>query len=533
MFELSIDPSVLKKLRTAFPKPANAADKSLEKYRLLLLEIMNEAAQHERSPFDVLNNIYVADVRRLSQKGPRVGASRMRLHAWLNDNDLSLIEFVSKGNNLTKLRSKIKISALATLTNPTANVVKKMLVAQTDVELDQALNGTVYEQREVFDLAYPNFYELSSKQRKEQFELVSVDVTSLRAYIYWLNTNAGLISESRKLIRTEQALKILRIAMYAQGKFPQKRKPSEFGRMYYEGLSVQNVSKDLRRAMLGDCWEYDIRSSVISFKLGFAGEILQQFGCTESVQRVFAMSYWYVVNKDSMIAEIAHQTFGVNSLLTREKRFKLVKQALTAIGFGASAREKGWKTLQGNWANPAIVDIFRNADERKRFSNHYAVKSFIEEQAIFDEYIVNCIRSTRPDLWDSELVKADKKTSTSKVVALVYQHVETIAMNAAREKIREQGNQVLASIHDAVVVRKRIGFDDLEDVNYAMQTATGNSYLRFKGTQYERYKRYSIEPDAGIDLRFTLEELLKALAVSFPDGLVPDGFDFNSCLMDA
>lgn len=64
------------------------------------------------------------------------------------------------------------------------------------------------------------------------------------------------------------------IASVMDGYYVQRKKPSAFGRMYYEGVSVQNINKDLRSAVLGDCWEYDIRSSVVAWKMGWAKAIL-------------------------------------------------------------------------------------------------------------------------------------------------------------------------------------------------------------------------------------------------------------------
>ena len=532
MLIISIDPVVLFKLRQAFPKPTNAAVKALENYRLLLQDILNNGARYKRPPIDVLLNHYTADVRRLSQEGPRIGRGKMRLHSWLTSNNLSLIEFIEKGSNLSGLRSKIKVSSLATLTNPIMDVIQKLQVAETDHDVDKAMDGTQTERQALFENLYPDFYDLNTKQRKEAYEFVSVDLASLRAYIYWLNTESTHINLANQMMRTEQALQILRVAVFTGGKYLQKRKPSDFGRMYYEGVSTQNVSKDLRRAMLGNCWEYDIRSSVIAFKLSFVNEILAQEYSAESARRTFAFSYYYVEKKDSMIAEICNETFGASKELSSEKKVALIKQALTAIGFGATARESSWKNERGEWVNSSLKGILRNSEQRYRFINHYAVKCFIQEQEIFDEYICNLIKVMRPDIWNSVLVKSGKQVSRSKVVAMVYQHMESIAMNAARKVIAAQGNKVLTSVHDAVLVRRRIGREDLIDVMEAMQTATQNPHLRLKGTQYERYVRYSIEPEDPIDLGFSVDGLLEILATSFPEGYVPDDFNFESCMKE-
>ena len=100
-----------------------------------------------------------------------------------------------------------------------------------------------------------------------------MDVKSLMAYIYWLRTSANKKSRVRIEHACAQAQTILAVAQVLGGRYLQPKKPSDFGRMYYEGTSVQNVNKELRRAILGNCWEYDIRSSVVAWKLGEPGYI--------------------------------------------------------------------------------------------------------------------------------------------------------------------------------------------------------------------------------------------------------------------
>ena len=80
-----------------------------------------------------------------------------------------------------------------------------------------------------------------------------------------------LVLASCSRIRTSwlppSARTILAIASVMSGNYLQRKKPSAFGRLYYEGVSVQNINKELRRAVLGNCWEYDIRSSVVAWKM--------------------------------------------------------------------------------------------------------------------------------------------------------------------------------------------------------------------------------------------------------------------------
>jgi hypothetical protein len=75
------------------------------------------------------------------------------------------------------------------------------------------------------------------------FDWVPVDVESVKAYVYWLETESNLIQGPKKDLALRQSLSILGIASVTKGYYLQRKKPSPFGRIYYEGVSVQNVNK--------------------------------------------------------------------------------------------------------------------------------------------------------------------------------------------------------------------------------------------------------------------------------------------------
>ena len=78
---------------------------------------------------------------------------------------------------------------------------------------------------------------------------------------------------------------------------------------------------------------------------------------------------------------IRYLVFGSESDLAKELQIRLLKQAFTAISFGARKTGKGWMDDNGKWANPALVDIFKVKDERERFLGEPLVNAFIAEQA--------------------------------------------------------------------------------------------------------------------------------------------------------
>ena len=535
MIDLEIDAVVLQKLQAAYPRPANSAAKALENYRVLLLELIADSLFKGRSTFDVMKGFYTVAAKRLSQEGPTIGGQikKQRLHAWLIANNLELIEFVEKGNNLSQTISKVKLSKYVTLIDSCEDMGKQLRVAKTNEEIVHILDGDAAENARMFDGLFPDFYEISKTQRQATYELVPVDMHSLRAYIYWLYTAKTDFNRSSLQMFTAQALQILRVAVHTQGKYVQKKKPSKFGRMYYQGVSVQNVNKTLRRAMLGNSWEYDIRSSATAIKLGFAREALAACGSTEDPRNVFNASFLYVERKKELVNDICAEVFLKGSGVSKEKQTEWVKKALTAIGFGATASEHGWQAKDGSWSNPAIVNILRNTEERSRFLNDYYVKKFIEEQAALDEYIVGHIKIEFPEVWESDLFMSGNKRSNAKAVAWVYQHIETRAMNAARDVIKAKGIKVLANIHDAVILQRKLAGDSRDDVEWAMRDNTGISFLHLKATQLKGFERVNIEVEDELDFRMTPSQIFTAMKTWQIEAVAPVNFEIAACVKEA
>jgi hypothetical protein len=128
-------------------------------------------------------------------------------------------------------------------------------------------------------LLFPEFKQrIKSPEIEELFDLVPVDKESVKSYIIWLTTESEKISQEKKDQALRQARIILAISSVMDGYYVQRKKPSAFGRMYYEGTSVQNINKELRRAVLGNCFEYDIRSSVVAWKMGWAKQYIDAYG---------------------------------------------------------------------------------------------------------------------------------------------------------------------------------------------------------------------------------------------------------------
>ena len=115
MIQITVHSKVLNALKAAFPTPANSAEKALAKYVQILEDQIFKALHSNRSPEDRKLDLYVMALREFSQKGPSIGPKKVRLHSWLKANNLSLVEPVIVGSNLTGQLSRVKLSKLVEL----------------------------------------------------------------------------------------------------------------------------------------------------------------------------------------------------------------------------------------------------------------------------------------------------------------------------------------------------------------------------------------------------------------------------------
>lgn len=488
MITLEINPLVLTKLRAAFPKPASCADKALEKYRVLLEGLLFKAIQRGRSAYELRFDLYSIPVSDLSHKGPQLNQGKKRLHSWLKDNQLELIRNIETGTNLSGLVSKVKLTELVTIKDGASELGEKLKTALTSADIDTVLSGSVHENGKLFASLYPDYFtHLAYQKRAQIFDVAPIDIASLQAYIAWMNTKATKFSRATIETSTRQAKLIHDVAKYTGGWLPMRKKPSEFGRMYYEGISVQNVNKTLRRAMLGTCWEYDVRAAVITWKLTFAEELAKQVEPNKNWRSVFWASLLYVEGRKEFMRDVRVAAFGKDSGMTVEYQDSLIKQAITAIGFGARVNGNGWRAEDGTWTNPSIMSILTNKDERDQFLACPVITQFVLEQTMLDKYLEEGMKRDLPEVYWGTLITAKKKPSRSKAVAYLYQHQETKAMDIARLVLKKHGITPIANIHDAFIVRHKLPVDVQHEIIDEMRAGMGNDLFSIKSNRLEGF----------------------------------------------
>ena len=496
MISITVDPKVFDALKQAFPKPENSADRALTKYIRVLEGMLFQSLQFQATPLQRKLNLFTISLEKLANNGGQIGPKRIRLHQWLRQNNLSLVEKVIEGSNRTGLVSQCKLSKLVTMVDTLAFEEDILSIGTTDQELEFYLQGDDFSNQALLYYLYPEFKrKLSDGEIDEKFDTVPVDIDSVKNYSIWLTTESKFLNREQKDQALRQARVISGVASVMGGSYIQRKKPSDFGRLYYEGVSIQSVNRELRRAVLGNSWEYDIRSSVVTWKMGYANSFLETHGIKKPANEFFKTTTLYLEDKPDLMATVRHYTFLEKTPDKKEFQLKLLKLAFTAISFGAKQGTKGWLNDSGEWTNPALVDILINSGDRDRFLANFSVQAFIKEQVILDAHIIELVKDQRKDLFCNPILQtASGRISKPKILAYLYQHDEKEIMDVVSAVAGTFGFEPIAKVHDAIFFKRKLNLDIRTEIEFQMQEYSNNPYWRLTPKELKRYeKKYTEE----------------------------------------
>ena len=497
VIRLTIDPRVEEALGRAFPRPHGAAQRALKKYVRVLEDMINKAAVRGLTPEEKKLRLFSISTSDLANKGGQIGSNKTRVHAWLRQNGLEIAQTVVTGSKFSGKNSQIKLSKLVTVRDELQELSASLAVFTSDEEIDAYLSGDDLSNAALFDHLYPEYQlEWRPGVLESTFDWVPVDLPSVKAYVVWLETESKLIKGPRKDTALRQALTIIGVASHTGGHFVQRKKFSPFGRTYYDGTSVQNINRELRRATLGNCWEYDIRSSVIAWKMGFARSYLLEHGLAPDLRSKFRWTLIYLEEKADFLATIRHYVFTEQSRLPADLQAGVLKRAFTALSFGARTTTVGWLDGAGHWTNPALTEIIQNRAERERFLDDVSVKGFIDEQGLLDDYLFAAFKKHRPVACNEPFLQTESgRLSKAKVLAYLYQHDETLVMDVVANAAAEADRPPIARVHDAIFFRTRLGVDLKDSIERRMREQTGNPYWHLTPTQLHRYQPKSLNAE--------------------------------------
>lgn len=319
------------------------------------------------------------------------------------------------------------------------------------------------------------FYGELSPEKLDELVVVDVDMTSLNNFIghckLALNDTSKSEEYTNKIRKNYYQARYVKIIseffseVYDRYCLPMIAEKSDYGRVYYKGINIQNMGEEVRRAVIGDYHQYDLSAAVYAIKLMLAKDVLNEQGISHIGQ--FTYTKDYIDRKKAIRKELVDKCM-TNTKASNKEKAKYVKQAITAIGFGAKLTGNSW-LVDNEWQNSAINDIIKNRADREQFISNDFVKNFIKEQNEMTKLIVN------HHLQDEDFVKKittiksmynnNGRIRKNQVMVYMFQHIETMIM----ETISKLAGTTVYLVHDAMISKNNITNDNLLAIKLALK----------------------------------------------------------------
>ena len=181
MLKLTIDPIVLKTLKLAMPK-TNKAELALENYVSALEFHVNRSLLYmEDNRYRFFKHFVVSTHQLMLDVGQFViNGKKQYLHSWLGDNNLELVQVVTKGQ-IGQEHSTVKLT-------PLVKVIDQLDLAELGKkeinQIDAWLNDPDLSDEDFVEKIFPDIY--SSQNPSDAYDFVLIDIVSLQRYIAWL-----------------------------------------------------------------------------------------------------------------------------------------------------------------------------------------------------------------------------------------------------------------------------------------------------------------------------------------------------------
>jgi hypothetical protein len=347
------------------------------------------------------------------------------------------------------------------------NAIKKLTMTKLNYGLEELLI-VKNDYKQLVEMLYADYDEQIAN---DQLDEIRIDLNSLTAYIH-SNINspdrAKLKDKPFALQKFNQylyeALRIKNIAEFfneATGKpgMPHIWSTTNSARRYYKGPNLQNTSKIVRHAALGHCYEYDMESSVFAWKYSWYREY-----CMKQSGKFYMLTHTddYLQRKNAIRNKLAKETFGTD----QDWAVKLIKEAITALGFGAPLRATGY-SKNGKYEPTALNTIIRSYDKLELFINNPWVKGFHNEQELMNEFIMLDIKARGEDVilkQNPNIIDKRGALKSRSVVSMKYQQAEREILDWMIGECQDY--EVLLTVHDCIYTRHKIGH--LKDIRITL-----------------------------------------------------------------
>jgi hypothetical protein len=325
------------------------------------------------------------------------------------------------------------------------NLTEELTMAELNYKLEELLIAQG-DAAELFQELYKEFNDLPD----EDIDFIPIDQFSLDSFIKGnLNQDRTDPAHAKRVNNyLYHALRIQLIARAANGQMPHVINESQFGRKYYRGPNLQNTPKIVRLAALGTCYEYDVESSVFAWKYSWFTDICR----SQNDQVPMPATLEYLDHKSALRRRLARAVFDS----TEDGYVNIIKEAITAIGFGAPARTSGY-VVNGTYEPTALSTIIRAKTRLQRFLDDAWVKEFIAEQRSINTVIVEYARLQGMEAHFRtipELVDRGDKLRVNSVVSYLYQQTERKILDFLTQHCADR--EILLTVHDCIYTRRAI-----------------------------------------------------------------------------
>lgn len=349
----------------------------------------------------------------------------------------------------------------------------KLTMIETTIPIEYII--ACDDPKEAFEMTYGVFdQEVLADTNKTDW--IEIDTVSLDRFIR--SSQAELENEMTKekrdqyLRNLKHARHLMLIARATNNLIPNVIKESAFGRKYYQGFNLQSLSKVVREAALGNCYAYDIENSVFAWKMDLVRKIDPTFK--------MPASFDYIDFKKKYREDIAQYVFK-NDVWSLDYKVNVIKQAITAIGFGARATNAAWKNENDEWTTTALRNIIKDSVRLNLFLTHPWIKEFITEQNNINKIIGDYIRPRLKDV--QELYNERGNFSVNKAISYCYQHSERDVIEKLMT-ISGRDNVILL-VHDGFYTQHSLNNDDMRHC-----LLENNQFARLECRKISQYRYY-------------------------------------------
>lgn len=332
----------------------------------------------------------------------------------------------------------------------------------TEARINQTALDSLLDQP-VTELELKNHWpELSS----EHPDWIPIDLASLQTFIS--NCELALLEprtaaqrkglaathiQAQCLLRLTQALQ--QLGYTAEPALPVFQQVSEYGRSYHQGPNLQSARSSVRRAALGNCWEYDLEAAQYAIRLWFAEQALTARG--QTIKAKFTYTREYLEIKSGVRDRLANL---LPEPWPRDLRIKLIKQVINAIGFGATARSGGYTDSQGQWRYRALSEIIKKPAALAVLLADAWLQEFTQEQAQINALLYECWYDDKNPRHTQVLKNYRLPASRHRQFACwLYQHTERAVIT---DITTQWARGPVLAVHDAVYTLQRLPIVDVK-----------------------------------------------------------------------